>query len=79
MSAPLAMLGWFGCACVASVASSSEAPSLAAEVRPLGWIAFSACSPKGDWEIYAMRPDGSDVRNLSDSPDTDWSLVELPR
>jgi Tol biopolymer transport system component len=71
MAPPLSFVGWLGCACAAVTAASAEPEALATEVRPLGWIAFSARSPKGDWEIYAMRPDGSDKRNLSNSPDTE--------
>ncbi len=71
MAPPLSFVGWLGCACAAVAAASAEPEALATEVRPLGWIAFSARSPKGDWEIYAMRPDGSDKRNLSNSPDTE--------
>ena len=51
--------------------SAADLGRLAAEVRPLGWVAFSARSPRGDWEIYAMRPDGSDVRNLTNAPETE--------
>jgi len=61
----------FGFAGLASAAPSVETARLAAEVRTLGWVAYSARSPKGDWEIYAMRPDGSEVRNLTNSPDTE--------
>ena len=39
-------------------------------------IAF-ASDRDGDWDIYTIRPDGSDLRNLTDSPDhedwPDWS------
>jgi Tol biopolymer transport system component len=71
MANPFSMLGWLGCAGVAALVSAAEVAPLATEVRPLGWIAFSARSPQGDWEVYAMRPDGSDRRNLSNSPDTE--------
>ena len=64
----LVFLGFTG---LASAAPSAEPARLAAEVRTLGWVAYSARSPKGDWEIYAMRPDGSEVRNLTNSPDTE--------
>ncbi len=43
---------------------------LTAEVKSHGWIAYSARSGKGDWDIFACRPDGSDIRNLTNSPDT---------
>ena len=65
------LLVLFGFTGLALAAPPAETARLAAEVRTLGWVAYSARSPKGDWEIYAMRPDGADVRNLSNSPDTE--------
>jgi hypothetical protein len=59
------LLGLLGFACLAAAATPAEVATLATEVRSLGWVAYSARSPRGDWEIFAMRPDGSDVRNLS--------------
>ena len=35
----------------------------------MGSIAFGAVSPKGDWDLYVMRPDGSGLRNLTNTPD----------
>lgn len=40
---------------------------LAAELRAKGWIIFSTQTPHGDWDLYLMRPDGSDRRALSDT------------
>lgn len=45
-----------------------EAHQLAVEVAGKGWIAFSARSESGDWEIYLSRPDGSNKRNLTHTP-----------
>jgi len=42
---------------------------LADEVRGRGWIAFSARSEKGDWDVYLCRPDGSHRRNITQTPD----------
>lgn len=42
---------------------------LAKEVRNKGWIAYSARSPRGDWDLFLMRPDGSDGRNITNTPD----------
>jgi Tol biopolymer transport system component len=42
---------------------------LSAEVQDKGWIAYSAKSDKGDWDIFLCRPDGSHVRNLTHTPD----------
>ena len=40
-----------------------------AEVCGKGWIAFSARSEKGDYDIFKMRPDGSSLTNLTQTPD----------
>jgi len=49
-------------------ASDPRAAKLAEEVRGKGWIVFSARSPKGDWDLFLMRPDGSQRRNLTNTP-----------
>ncbi|MGD0536784.1 MAG: hypothetical protein ABSC03_03960 [Verrucomicrobiota bacterium] len=40
---------------------------LAREVHDLGWIAFSAATPAGDWDLFVMRPDGSERHPLTDT------------
>lgn len=47
---------------------SPEALALAKEVRGLGWIAFGARTEKGDWDLFVMRPDGSERRNITNTP-----------
>ena len=42
---------------------------LADEVHGQGWIAFSARSEKGDWDIFLCRPDGSHLRNITQTPE----------
>jgi len=42
---------------------------LGKEVHGKGWIVYGAKSPQGDWDLFVMRPDGSDVRNLTRTPD----------
>jgi Tol biopolymer transport system component len=49
---------------------------LAREVHDRGWIVYGARSPKGDWDLFVMRPDGTEVRNLTSTPD--WN-EGLPR
>lgn len=49
---------------VACAATGGEVERLAQEVRSLGRIAFSAVSPAGDWDMFVMRPDGSDRHKL---------------
>ena len=40
---------------------------LAAEVRDKGWIAFSALTLQGDWDLFLIRPDGSQRRAITDT------------
>jgi Tol biopolymer transport system component len=42
---------------------------LAAEVRDKGWIAFGARSEKGDWDLFLCRPDGSQRRQITATPE----------
>ena len=42
---------------------------LAQEVAEKGWIAYSAKTENGTWDVMLSRPDGSKVRNLTDTPD----------
>ena len=63
---------WSGCGRAGRDASPDRDPQVAAlarEVRPLGWIVFGARSEKGDWDLYVMRPDGSERRNLTNTPE----------
>jgi hypothetical protein len=45
------------------------AAPLATEVRNKGWILFSAQTEKGDWDLFVMRPDGSQRRNITNTRD----------
>jgi hypothetical protein len=45
-----------------------EVTELAREVRDKGWIIYGAQTARGDWDLFTMRPDGSDVRNLTNTP-----------
>ncbi len=46
---------------------AKDAATLAAEVRDKGWIAFSAATDAGDWDLFVMRPDGSDRRKITNT------------
>jgi Tol biopolymer transport system component len=50
-----------------SADQASDVAQLAAEVRDKGWIVYSAANDGGDWDLFRMRPDGSDRRNLTDT------------
>lgn len=43
--------------------------ALAREVRTNGWLVFSARTDRGDWDLFVMRPDGSERRNLTNTPE----------
>jgi len=42
--------------------------ALANEVHSKGWIIYSAHTNKGDWDLFLMSPDGSDSRNITNTP-----------
>jgi Tol biopolymer transport system component len=46
---------------------ANNVAKLAAEVRDKGWIVFSAATDAGDWDLFLMRPDGSNRRKLTDT------------
>ena len=48
---------------------SEPDPALANELVHEGWIAFSAQTESGDWDLFAMRPDGSDRRSITSTPE----------
>lgn len=57
-----------------TVAAETSAPKdavaqLAKEVADKGWIAYSARSDNGTWDLFLSRPDGTQRRNISNTPD----------
>ena len=76
----LAVLLSMSCACSAGRASAAgnridpKSAKLIAEVRNLGWIAYGSRTPKGDWDLFVMRPDGSHRRNITNTPDYNETL-----
>jgi Tol biopolymer transport system component len=68
----LCLLLWVMAAAAAVGAEPQTSPvdpvaKLAEEVKSLGWIVFSARSASGDFDLYLSRPDGSDLRRLTDT------------
>jgi Tol biopolymer transport system component len=51
----------------ASVSEDIAVARLSEEVHNKGWIVFSAATDKGDWDLFLMRPDGSDRRRITDT------------
>src|SRR4030095_3547972 len=50
-------------------ANDGQTTKLANEVHNKGWIVYTGPSEKDDWDLFIMRPDGSDKRNLTQTPD----------
>lgn len=42
---------------------------LAIELKDKGWIAFSAPTERGDWDLFRIRPDGSDMAHITNTPE----------
>ncbi|GEM_PF-152573 len=52
-----------------TMASSNSAAvqQLGRELHDKGWIVYSAKTTRGDWDLFLMRPDGSDRRKITDT------------
>jgi Tol biopolymer transport system component len=46
---------------------AGEVGQLAAELRSKGWLVYSAKTASGDWDLFLMRPNGSNRRRLTDT------------
>ncbi|MBN1818007.1 MAG: hypothetical protein JW828_11660 [Sedimentisphaerales bacterium] len=47
----------------------NRAEDLAGELHGKGWLIFSSRTERGDWDLFGMRPDGSDRIQLTHTPD----------
>jgi Tol biopolymer transport system component len=65
----------------ASVAAARQesVARLAAAVRGQGWIIFGARSDKGDWDLFACRPDGTAMRNITRTPGFNEAAPQVSR
>src|SRR5690349_13995501 len=52
---------------------------LADEVRTRGWIVFSARSERGDWDLFACRPDGTERRKITSTPEFNEAAAQFSR
>jgi len=52
----------------AAAAEDPEAANLSKEVAGAGWIVFAAKTNQGDYDLFLSRPDGSNVRNITNTP-----------
>jgi Tol biopolymer transport system component len=50
-------------------ARDEKVAQLAAEVRGKGWIVYAARGENGTWGLFLMRPDGSERRNITNTPE----------
>jgi Tol biopolymer transport system component len=59
--------------CVATTllaADSQQVIKLSKELANKGWVIYSGKTEKGDWDLFLMRPDGSQRRNVTNTPDS---------
>src|SRR5205807_4591050 len=52
---------------------------LAQEVRGKGWLVYTARSQQSDWDLFICHPDGSNVRNLSKTPEFNEAAPQFSR
>jgi len=74
-------IGWEPCWTFAEIGPAKSVPSeeksgltdevsqLAVELHDKGWLIYSAKTERGDWDLFRMRPDGSDHRKMTDTPE----------
>jgi len=66
----LAVVGSLLSTSAAFAAEGEPVLQLAREVRTKGWIVYAARSAENKtWDLYLMRPDGSQRRNITNTPD----------
>jgi Tol biopolymer transport system component len=59
--------------------TSMEVERLASEVHGKGWIVFPARSEQGDWDLFLIRPDGSQRRRLTHTPEWNEAAPQFSR
>jgi Tol biopolymer transport system component len=52
-----------------SLSTNNEVAALSRELHDKGWLVFSAPTDSGDWDLFLMRPDGSDRQRIIDTPE----------
>jgi Tol biopolymer transport system component len=50
---------------------TKEQKQMAKVVKGKGWIAYSAFTKNGTWDIFLCRPDGSNIVNITNTSDTE--------
>jgi len=69
LSAITLVILWSLAAPGATSAADARVSSLASEVHRKGWIVYSGLTERGDWDLFLVRPDGSERRNISNTPE----------
>ncbi|MCL5280917.1 MAG: hypothetical protein M1376_13545 [Planctomycetes bacterium] len=64
---------------VSGVCAAGQNRELAEEVRDKGWIVFCARAEAGDWDLFLCRPDGSDLRNITRTPQYNEAAPQFSR
>jgi len=72
-------LGFILVSSLLHAADDAAEKQLADEVRDKGWIVFSARAEAGDWDLFACRPDGSQKKNLTNTPASNEGYVLISR
>lgn len=64
-------LAFIGLTCGVATAAEAggDSAALAAEVAAKGWIVYCAPCENGTWDLFLMRPDGSQRRNITNTPE----------
>jgi Tol biopolymer transport system component len=66
-------------AVVAGTCAADEIRELAYEVRGKGWIVFCSRAAAGDWDLFLCRPDGSDLHNITRTPQYNEAAPQFSR
>jgi hypothetical protein len=68
-----------GAAWAAPTPTDDPVRHLADEVRGKGWIVFAARSHAGDWDLFLMRPDGSGLHDITNTPTFNEAAPQFSR
>ena len=52
-----------------ALSGTANGADLATELHEKGWVVYSARGEEGTWDLYLSRPDGSDNRNITNTPE----------
>jgi len=65
----IALLSWLPSLSLAGDAPDHETQKLAKEVSTLGYLVFTGMSKPGDYDLFTCRPDGSNLKNITTTPE----------